>query len=218
MTLAIFDLDNTLIAGDSDHSWGEFIVEKGLVDGDEYRRKNDQFFQDYSNGTLDIHAYLAFVLGELTRFSSTELQDLREEFMATKIDALMQPKSFELIASHRSRGHIPLIITATNRFVTEPIAAHLGIEHLLASEAEIINGRYTGKSRGIACFQEGKVKRLKSWMADHGYTLEGSYFYSDSANDIPLLEYVENPVAVDPCPRLHSYALEQDIPIISLRE
>lgn len=217
MTLAIFDLDNTLIAGDSDHSWGEFIVEKGLVNGDEYRSKNDQFFQDYSNGTLDIHAYLAFVLGELTRFSPVELQGLRDEFMATKIDALMLPKSFELIASHRSRGHIPLIITATNRFVTEPIAAHLGIENLLASEAEIIDGRYTGRSKGIACFQEGKVKRLETWMADRGYTLDGSYFYSDSANDIPLLDYVENPIAVDPCPRLRTYALEQNIPIISLR-
>lgn len=217
MSLAIFDLDNTLIAGDSDHLWGEFLIEHGKVDAEHYRERNDYFYTAYQKGTLDIHEYLEFALAPLKDFSADELAALHLAFMQHKIHPIMLPKAKALIEDHRAKGDTLLIITATNRFITEPIAKLLEIPHLLASEPELLNGRYTGRATGIPCFQDGKVKRLHEWLNAAGQTLSTSYFYSDSANDIPLLQAVSHPVAVDPDPRLRDFALNNDIPIISLR-
>lgn len=217
MSLAIFDLDNTLIAGDSDHLWGEFLVEQGRVDAAHYRERNDYFYAAYQRGDLDIHAYLEFALAPLRGFSQQELAALHTAFMEHKIHPILLPKARALIDEHRQNGDTLLIITATNRFITEPIARLLDIPHLLASEPELEDGRYTGRATGIPCFQDGKVKRLHEWLQAEGQTLSTSYFYSDSANDIPLLQAVSHPVAVDPDERLREFARAHDIPIISLR-
>lgn len=218
MTLAIFDLDNTLIAGDSDHLWGEFLVEQKHVDSELFKQQNDRFYRAYQDGTLNIHEYLAFALEPLTRFSPAQLERLHQQFMRHKIEPLMLKKAAQLIEQHRQQGHTLLIITATNRFVTGPIAARLGIDHLLASEPEVIDGTYTGKACGIPCFQDGKVQRLKQWLEQQKVTSDTAYFYSDSANDLPLLQQVSNPIAVDPDPRLRQFAQQHDWPIISLRD
>ncbi|MCR6652825.1 MAG: HAD-IB family hydrolase [Cellvibrionaceae bacterium] len=217
MSLAIFDLDNTLIAGDSDHLWGEFLIEQGKVDAEHYRERNDFFYSAYQQGNLDIHAYLEFALTPLKGFSPAELAALHQTFMDHKIHPIMLPKAQALIDQHRRNGDTLLIITATNRFVTAPIARLLDIPHLLASEPELVGGCYTGKATGIPCFQSGKVTRLQEWLAATNQSLGTAHFYSDSANDIPLLQAVSHPVAVDPDPRLRSFALANQIPIISLR-
>lgn len=217
MSLAIFDLDNTLLAGDSDHSWGEFIISKKIVDAATYKLRNDKFYADYQNGSLDIFAYQEFVLQPLAGFTLEELAALHNEFMETTVAPMMLPKAAELVESHRAKGDTLLIITATNRFVTEPIAKKLRIDNLLATEPEMINRRYTGKIIDIPCFQQGKVQRLEKWLNEHAMSLDGAWFYSDSANDIPLLEVVDHPVAVDPDEKLKKVALEKDWPIISLR-
>lgn len=217
MSLAIFDLDNTLIGGDSDHAWGEFLVEEGIVDAASHTRANNQFYQDYTQGTLDIQAYLRFALAPLRQFSMAQLDTLHQRFYAKKIVPLLLPKAAELIDEHRQHGDRLLVITATNRFITDPIVRSLGIDALLASEAEIVDGRYTGQPTGTPCFQDGKVTRLEQWLRDQGEPLAGSYFYSDSANDIPLLSRVDNPVAVDPDDRLRLYADQHGWPVISLR-
>ncbi len=217
MSLAIFDLDNTLIAGDSDYLWGEFVVENGMVDAAHYRQKNDEFYEAYQNGSLDIVAYLNFALAPLAGRPPEALAALHERFMSEKIRPIMLAKANDLIEHHRSLGDTLLIITATNRFVTGPIAEALGVGAILASEPELVDGCYTGKATGVPCFQQGKVTRLASWLADSGESLKGSHFYSDSFNDIPLLEKVDHPVAVDPDDRLAEYAKERGIKIISLR-
>jgi len=217
LTLALFDLDNTLLAGDSDHAWGEFLVEEGLVDAEEYRKANDRFYQEYLNGELDIFHYLRFALQPLARHEMKELLTWREAFMEKKVRPMMQDKARELLDQHRQQGHTLMIITATNRFVTESIADLLGVEHLIATEPELVNGRYTGEVAGIPSFQDGKVTRLNDWLEHHDRSLEGAWFYSDSHNDVPLLKQVENPVAVDPDPRLEALAKESGWPVISLR-
>lgn len=217
MSLAIFDLDNTLIAGDSDHLWGEFLIEQGKVDAEHYRERNDFFYSAYQQGALDIHAYLEFALTPLQGFSPDELAALHLTFMQHKIHPILLPKAQALVEDHRSKGDTLLIITATNRFVTEPIAQLLEIPYLLASEPELQEGRYTGRATGVPCFQDGKVTRLHEWLEATGQSLGTSYFYSDSANDIPLLQAVSHPVAVDPDERLRDFALDNGIPIISLR-
>lgn len=217
MTLALFDLDNTLLAGDSDHAWGEFLVEEGLVDAEEYRKANDRFYEEYLNGELDIFHYLRFALQPLVRNEMDELLAWRKAFLEKKVRPMMQEKARELLDQHRQRGHTLMIITATNRFVTEPIAELLGVEHLIATEPELVNGRYTGEVAGVPSFQDGKVTRLNDWLDHHKRTLEGAWFYSDSHNDVPLLKQVENPVAVDPDPRLEALAKESGWPVISLR-
>lgn len=218
MTLALFDLDNTLLAGDSDHAWGEFLVDEGLVDGDEYRRANDRFYQEYLNGELDIYHYQRFVLAPLTRHDMPELQRWRERFIDTRVRPMLQERARALVEKHRRQGHTLVIITATNRFVTEPIAALLGIEHLIATEPEIVDGRFTGDVAGVPSFQEGKVTRLQQWLEQHGHNLDGAWFYSDSHNDLPLLQAVSNPVAVDPDPVLEQHAREAGWPVMSLRD
>jgi HAD superfamily hydrolase (TIGR01490 family) len=218
VALAIFDLDNTLIAGDSDHSWGVFLVEKQLVDAEAYRLANDKFYADYKNGTLDIRAYLQFSLAPLTRHSLEELQALHNEFMAIHIEPLMLTKAEALLRKHREQGDHLLIITATNGFVTRPIAKRLGVEDILATDPELIDGRYTGNFVGAPCFQAGKITYLHEWLKTNQHSLEGAYFYSDSINDLPLLEQVDNPVAVDPDERLANIARERHWPILSLRD
>ncbi|MES2822378.1 MAG: HAD family hydrolase [Pseudomonadota bacterium] len=218
MSLAIFDLDNTLLAGDSDHSWGEFLVQKKLVDGEEYRLANDRFYQDYKAGTLDIYAFLQFSLAVLTRHSPEELTALHLEFMQTHIQPMLLPKAKALLDKHRTRGDYLLIITATNSFVTGPIARLLNVDDILATDPEIIDGRYTGKSIGTPCFQGGKVIRLHEWLKTNNQKLDNAYFYSDSINDLPLLDLVTHPVAVDPDERLEKIAKEKGWQVMSLRE
>lgn len=217
MTLAIFDLDNTLLAGDSDHAWGEFLVEEGIVDAEEYRRANDRFYQEYLNGELDILHYLGFALQPLASHSMEELLAWREAFMEKKVRPMMQATADKLLESHREQGHTLMIITATNDFVTAPLADRLGIEHLIATVAERRKEHYTGDIDGTPSYREGKVTRLQAWLESHDETLDGSYFYSDSHNDLPLLEQVANPVAVDPDATLEREARERGWPVISLR-
>lgn len=217
-TLAIFDLDNTLINGDSDHSWGEFLVEHGLVDTAWYQQENDRFYQQYQEGTLDNEAYLDFVLTPLSQHPIEQLQQWHRQFMQEKVLSMMQEKAKVLLQKHREQGHFLLIITATNAFITRPIAEYLGVDAMLATEPEVIDQRYTGRYTGTACFQHGKVIRLQQWLKETGYSLEGSYFYSDSHNDLPLLKVVDNPVVVDADPVLTAYAEQHKWPIISLRD
>ena len=217
MSLAVFDLDNTLLGGDSDYLWGQFLVEQGLVDGEHYACENQQFYQAYEAGTLDIYAYQAFMLRPLAGRPQAELQAWRERFMAEKIQPILLPKAKELLNQHRAAGDTLLIITATNRFITAPIAERLGVSHLLATEPEMVDDRYTGRTVGIPCFQQGKVERLNAWLANNRADLTDSWFYSDSHNDLPLLNQVTHPVAVDPDPTLARHAQQQGWPIISLR-
>jgi len=215
--LAIFDLDNTLLAGDSDYLWGQFLVEQGIVDKNHYERENERFYEEYRAGTLDIHEFLNFTLEPLARHDMETLQAWRARFMREKIHPIMLPKARQLLDWHRSQGNELLIITATNRFVTQPIAEALGVSHLLATEPEMKDGRYTGRVAGTPCFREGKVQRLETWLRTHGASLQESWFYSDSHNDLPLLEVVTHPVAVDPDETLAQHAEMKGWPIISLR-
>jgi HAD superfamily hydrolase (TIGR01490 family) len=218
MNLALFDLDNTLIAGDSDHAWGEYLVEEGLVDPQEFRRKNDEFFADYRDGTLDIHAYLTFALSTIAGKTEAELAPLHKQFMAKKIAAMMLPAATELLAVHRA--DLRVIVTATNAFVTEPIAAAFGIEHLIACEVEKSAGRYTGRPTGLPSFREGKVTRVNDWLSAMGKSLasfDKTYFYSDSQNDLPLLNIVSHPIAVDPDATLRAHAERAGWKVMSLR-
>ncbi len=217
MSLAIFDLDNTLLNGDSDHAWGEFLCEQGIVDVEEYRRANDYFFQQYKAGTLDIFEFLGFALKPLASHSLEQLEQWHQQFMREKIAPMMLKKATTLLQKHREQGDYLLIITATNRFVTGPIATQLGVDDILATEPELIDGRYTGQIAGTPCFQAGKVERLNHWLKNTQHSLEDSYFYSDSQNDLPLLRLVDNPVAVDPDDSLKKTAQDLGWPIISLR-
>lgn len=218
MALAIFDLDNTLLADDSDHLWGQFLATKGIVDGEAYEKENQRFYDEYKLGQLDIYEFLAFSLKPLADTDPDTLDGLHREFMTSQIMPIILSKSRDLLDKHRQQGDTLLIITATNRFVTEPIAKELGADHLLATDPEILEGRYTGRVTGTPCFQDGKVKRLNAWLASTHHNMMGSWFYSDSLNDIPLLELVENPVAVDPDDTLAQHAEMKGWPIISLRD
>ena len=217
MSLAIFDLDNTLIAGDSDHLWGEFLVEQGVVDADVYRRENDRFYAEYQAGTLDIMEFLGFSLAPLARLEPSELERLRRCFLDERIPPILLEEAQALIERHRAAGDRLLIITATNRFITHPIAEILGVPDIIATEPEVRDGRYTGRVSGTPCYREGKVERLAEWLAGADLDLAGSHFYSDSHNDLPLLERVDHPVAVDPDDRLREIARERGWPVMSLR-
>jgi len=217
MALAIFDLDNTLLGGDSDHAWGEFLCRKGYVDTDHYRALNDRFYQDYCRGELDVYAYQRFALAPLKGKTQEEMDVWHEEFMAEAIEPLWLPKATELLDHHRQLDDYLLIITATNSFVTAPIARKLLVDDLIATEPEIIDSRFTGEIVGTPCYQTGKVTRLQQWLHLHRENMIGSYFYSDSHNDLPLLEMVKNPVAVDPDATLRGVAESRGWKIISLR-
>ncbi|OAI19682.1 MULTISPECIES: HAD family hydrolase [Methylomonas] len=217
MSLAIFDLDNTLIADDSDFLWGQFLVDAGIVDKDHYEQANQKFYEDYKHGTLDIVEFLHFSLAPLACHEPAQLYRWREEFVETLIKPIMLDAAHELVERHRAAGDTLLVITATNRFVTEPIVKLYGIDNLLATTPEMKDGRYTGRFNGTPCFQQGKVTLLQQWLAESGESMLGSHFYSDSHNDLPLLNLVERPVAVDPDPKLRLAAEQAHWPVISLR-
>ncbi len=218
MALALFDLDNTLLGGDSDYLWGQFLVEHGIVDGELYASENQRFYDQYLQGCLDIHEFLRFQLQPLANHSRRQLEAWRTDYLQEKITPILLGKAQELIESHRSKGDETVIITATNRFITEPIAACFGIHNLLATEPELKHGEYTGGVSGLPCFQHGKVERLRTWLQQSGHHLDDSYFYSDSHNDLPLLELVDHPVAVDPDDKLTAIATERGWSVISLRQ
>ncbi len=217
VALAIFDLDETLISLDSDHEWGQFLARKGLIEVEGHNRLNDQFYDQYKQGTLDIDAYLKFAGSFLSRFSIADLHSYRKEFMETVIKPSILPLGQQLIASHREAGDFPLVITSTMEFITAPIVQSLGISTLIAPGLEIMNNRYTGNTVGIPSFAEGKVTRLNLWLEGRGMILDGSFFYSDSHNDLPLLELVDHPVAVDPDDILLAKAKNRQWQILSLR-
>ncbi len=217
MKLTIFDLDNTLIAGDSDHAWGEFLISKELVDPIEHAKKNDHFYLQYQQKTLDIHEYQAFVLAPLMQLSQQTKQALHDEFMQTVIADLRLPKADALIQQHKDSGDKIIIITATNSFVAAPIGHWLGIDTVIATEPEIVAGQFTGKLSGTPCFQEGKITRLQEWLTEQTQSPTEITFYSDSINDLPLLEYADKPVAVDPDDTLRAHSIAQHWPVISLR-
>lgn len=217
MSLAIFDLDNTLLGGDSDYLWGRFLVEQGHVDGAYYERENQRYYEEYKAGTLDIFEFLRFSLKPLATHDMATLRAWHQQFMAEKIVPIMLPKATELLQRHRQAGDFLLIITATNSFVTAPIAEALGVDHILATEPELIDGRYSGEVAGTPCFQQGKVTRLNAWLAESGCNLAGSWFYSDSHNDLPLLEMVSHPVAVDADETLAAHAEAKGWDRITLR-
>jgi HAD superfamily hydrolase (TIGR01490 family) len=218
MALAIFDLDNTLLGGDSDYLWGRYLAENGIVDPQSYHDSNLAFYHDYQAGNLDINAFLQFVFEPLAKNSMQDLLAWRADYLQQKILPIILPKGLELIEQHRQQGDILLIITATNSFLTTPIAELLKINHLIATDPEMLDGRYTGKVFGVPSFQHGKVERLQHWLAEHQLDLAGSYFYSDSHNDLPLLEQVDKPIAVDPDDKLAEIARQRDWKILSLRE
>lgn len=218
--LALFDLDNTLLAGDSDYSWGVFLIGEGLLDAKTHQERNDQFYQDYKNGNLDIYKFLEFQLKPLSQHSKKFLDELHVKYMDKVIRPMMTQKAQDLVNKHKAAGDVCVVITATNSFVTKPIATAYGIEHLIGTEPEMVDGEYTGGVSGVPSFQEGKVTRINQWLAERGQQLsdfEMSYFYSDSHNDLPLMKLVSNPVAVDADPTLIAYAQQHGWPMISLR-
>ena len=217
MQLAIFDLDNTLIAGDSDYLWGEFLCENRLIDEKSYHAENKRYYDDYRKGELDIVEFLQFQLKFIAGKKHEELDILRQRFIDEKIRPILLQKATDLIEDHRSKNHQLLVITATNRFITEPISRLYGIEDLIATEVEINNGIYTGRHQGIPSYAGGKITRLENWLTEKASTPGESWFYSDSHNDIPLLNYVDHPVAVDPDDTLERHARENGWKIISLR-
>lgn len=216
MHLALFDLDNTLLDGDSDHLWGEFLIARGVVDAETYRRENDRFMREYREGRLDIREFLRFALHPLAQHPLEQLYAWREEFLETAIIPRIPAEALQLVDQHRARGELPVIITATNRFVTEPIAALMGVDHLLATEPESHARGFTGEVTGTPCFREGKLIRLREWLGDRPATLEEASFYSDSINDLPLLKAVGRPVAVNPDPQLQRTAHALGWPIMQL--
>jgi HAD superfamily hydrolase (TIGR01490 family) len=217
MRLAIFDLDHTLLAGDSDHLWGEYLVEQKLVDGPSYKKQNDAFYEAYKAGTLDIAAYTRFALEPLIRLGTAALLPLRARFIAEVIEPIIAPAAPALLERHRFQGDTLIIITATNRFITEPIAEMLGVDDLLATDPEIVDGRYTGRIAGTPCYREGKPKKLAEWLAQQRQEYTHRIFYSDSHNDLPLLGAVEEPIVVDPDDELRAHAAKRRWPVISLR-
>ena len=217
MPLAIFDLDHTLLDADSDYLWGKFLVAEGIVDGEYYDRENQRFFDDYRAGRLDIFEFLDFQLKPLSEHTMDQLFSMREKFLAQYIWPTIKPKVKPLLDEHTSKGNTLMIITATNSFVTAPIAKRLGIEHLIATEPEIVSNRYTGKVTGTPSYREGKVTRLEEWLKKNGKFLNDSWFYSDSHNDLPLLELVTHPVAVDADDTLTQHAEMKGWQIISLK-
>jgi HAD superfamily hydrolase (TIGR01490 family) len=215
--LALFDLDNTLLHGDSDYEWAQFLIEEGVLHAGEYNAKNDWFYERYKDGTLDIREFLDFQLAPIARRPRAQLDAWHAEFMRRRIRPIILPGAPRLLAEHD--GALKAIVTATNRFITAPIAAELGVEHLLATDIEEVDGVFTGKPRGTPNFREGKIERVNEWLASRGHRLEDfeSWFYSDSLNDLPLLELVTHPVAVDPDATLRATAQQRGWPVISLR-
>ena len=217
MILALFDLDNTLLAGDSDFEWAQFLIDRGVLDRATYEARNQAFYDQYKAGTLDIHEFLDFQLKPLSQYPRKVLDDWHAEYMRERILPMIRDSARALVDKHR--GEVRVIITATNSFVTAPIARAFGIEHLIATEPEVRDGAFTGGVSGTPCFREGKVERLEGWLTARGESLKNvlkSTFYSDSHNDLPLLEQVGHPVAVDPDAALRAHAAARGWPVISL--
>ena len=220
MELALFDLDNTLLAGDSDFEWAQFLIRKGLVDAELYEAKNAEFYAQYQAGTLDIHAFLDFQLAPLARHERRTLEALHAEFMREVIEPMMTPAAKALVREHLAAGDVAAIVTATNAFVTGPIVREFGIPHVVATIPAQQDGAFTGKPRGTPAFKAGKIERVDAWLESLGLHLgsfEHSWFYSDSHNDLPLMQRVTDPVAVDPDPTLRAHAESAGWPVISLR-
>jgi HAD superfamily hydrolase (TIGR01490 family) len=218
--LVLFDLDNTLLAGDSDYEWAQFLIERGVLDGTTYEARNDEFFRQYNAGTLDIHEFLDFQLAPLARYPRATLDSWHREFMDVKVRPMIGTQARALVAERLHGDTLVAIVTATNSFVTAPIACELGVANLIATEPEAHDGAFTGKVSGIPCFREGKVVRVEQWLAEHERPFESfsaSWFYSDSHNDLALLERVTWPVAVDPDRELRRVAESRGWPVISLR-
>lgn len=216
MTLAIFDLDHTLIDCDSDYLWGEYMVENGIVDAQAYREKNRLFYEDYQRGKLDNDSYLAFALEPLTHYSIEELHRWRQDFVDQCIKPRVLPGAAPLLEQHRAQGHELILLSATNLFISEPIARALNVPTVLSTEPEIVNHRYTGRFLGVPTYREGKVAALREWLESSRHDLEGSFFYSDSMNDLPLLELVDYPIVVHPDAELKIIAAQRDWTIIDL--
>ena len=219
--LTLFDLDNTLIAGDSDYSWAQFLIELGVLDAADYERRNAQFFADYKEGRLDIRAFLDFQLRPLAAHELQQLLAWRDRFVDEKVRAMLLPRAQSLVAERLAAGDLVAVVTATNSFITRPIASLYGVANLVATEPELLDGRFTGRTAGVPCFQAGKLTRVQEWLAGQGRSLEAfseSWFYSDSHNDLPLLSAVTNPVAVDPDPVLAGHAADRGWPILSWRQ
>ena len=220
MKLALFDLDNTLLSGDSDFEWAQFLIAQGVLDREVYEARNLAFYQQYKDGTLDIQAFLDFQLKPLARHPRSQLDAWHAQFMQSRILPMMGDPARALLQQHRDAGHTLAIVTATNSFVTAPIAREFGVAHLIATEPEQIHGEYTGKVTGLPCFREGKVQRLEAWLKLQEIAredIERSWFYSDSHNDLFLMEWVSDPVAVDPDAPLAQVAQTRAWPILSLR-
>lgn len=216
MNLAIFDLDNTLLNGDSDYAWGQFLVEQKIVDGQKYETTNRYYYEQYQQGTLDILEFLAFALQPLAQHDLDVLNNWHRQFMQQKIESMISPAAHALVNKHRQQHDTLLIITATNSFVTAPIARVFDVDNLLATEPEMKDGRYTGRVSGTPCFREGKVQRLQAWLASRNEAFKQTWFYTDSHNDLPLLELVDHPVAVKPDEILRQHAEQQHWPIMTL--
>ena len=220
MDLVLFDLDNTLLAGDSDFEWAQFLITKGVLDREVYEARNQAFYDQYKAGTLDIFEFLDFQLKPLARHSRAQLDAWHREFLDTRIRPMMTPQSQALVKEHLASGAVVAIVTATNSFVTGPIARAFGIPHLVATIPAQENGAFTGKPRGTPAFKAGKIERVEAWLESLGLcweSFEKSSFYSDSHNDLPLMKKVNNPVAVDPDDTLRAHATAQGWPVISLR-
>ncbi|MBL8523819.1 MAG: HAD family hydrolase [Betaproteobacteria bacterium] len=217
MNLALFDLDYTLLNGDSDYAWGQFLVEEGVVDGVEFKRRNDGFWAQYKAGTLDIREYLEFALTPLAGKSPAEMKPLHDRYMARKIEPMIGDAARDLVARHRH--DLCAIVTATNSFVTTPIAERFGIARLIGCDVEVVDGKFTGKPAGLPSFREGKITRVEQWLAGMGKKIadfDRSYFYSDSLNDLPMLKIVSHPVAVNPDATLREHAETCGWPIMQL--
>jgi len=220
VNLALFDLDNTLLSGDSDFEWSQFLIEQGVLDRELFEAKNLAFYEQYKAGTLDIHEFLDFQLKPLSRHARKVLDEWHEEFMRIKVRPMMGDKARELVKKHLAAGDVCVVITATNSFVTAPIVREFGIEHLIATDPEQKDGEFTGAVAGVPSFREGKVTRMEQWLGARGWewsSFEQSCFYSDSLNDLPLLSKVKRPVAVDPDATLRAHAEARGWPVISLR-
>ncbi|MCP4187293.1 MAG: HAD family hydrolase [Gammaproteobacteria bacterium] len=217
MALAIFDLDHTLLNGDSDYLWGEYMVANKIVDRSEYQRINQSFLEDYHRGELDNDKYLQFALHPLTLHPLEKLHAWREDYVENWIKPIIASGTSDLLEKHRQQGDTLIIISATNFFITKPIADLLNIPNLLSTRPELIDNRFTGNYIGIPTFKEGKVTVLNEWLKNSSHSLNNSYFYSDSINDLPLLQQVSHPVAVNPDDSLTEIALQNQWPVLDLR-
>ena len=221
--LALFDLDHTLLPCDSDYEWGQFLARIGVVDSEYYARQNERFYQDYKDGKLDIHEFLRFALKPLSEHSRAQLKEWHDQFMSEVIGGQLRPEAIDLVKRHQDAGDLCCVITATNSFVTRPIVESFGIEHLIATEPATIGNQplanYTGEVKGTPNFREGKIQNLNDWLASQKLSLDTlpySYFYSDSMNDLPLLEKVSHPIATNPDDRLRNEAQQRNWPILEL--